>query len=419
MGKFTTALALTAAVLVAGCGAKTEPTSGQTPAPSSPTSPAAAGAPSDPASGTPSAAPTPSKPGPFALTANVKDGASLVPVDTLLSVTPTSGRVDTVTVSSTASGRNAVDKIGGKVNDKGIWVADTRLDPDARYTVTATGTSDDGKTATKTVSFRTMAVSRSNEVFPTLTPVVNGPYGVAQPVVVHFDQPVKNKAEFERNMHVTSVPAQEGSWGWYDDKTVHWRPKNFWKPGTKVKLDANLNGVNAGNGRYGQLNRTLDLQIGKNQSGTVDVAKHTITWMRDGKKLGTWPMTAGKPGFVTRSGTKVVMEKAEGIKMNSETTGISQNSSEGYNVPVAYALRVTTSGEFIHSAPWNAGNFGVRNASHGCVGMDEGQMYSLYSQAQIGDPVVFTGSDRKLEVGNGWTEWNMTWEQWKAKSALK
>ncbi|MEL4504635.1 Ig-like domain-containing protein [Luteococcus sp. H138] len=418
MGKFASVFAVTAALLLAGCGGKTEPVTVDSPAAPS----AAVSTPAGAASATPSTvvspSSTPTKKGPFALTANVKDGASLVPVDTQITITPTSGRVDSVTVESTASGRNAVDQITGKINDKGAWVASTRLDPDARYTVTATGTSDQGKTATKTLSFRTVSLSRSQEVFPTLTPVVNGPYGVAQPVVVHFDQPVKNKAEFERNMHVTSTPAQEGSWGWYDDKTVHWRPKNFWNPGTKVKLDANLNGVNAGDGRYGQLNRTLDLQIGKNQSGAVDVAKHTITWMRDGKKIGTWPMTAGKPGFVTRSGTKVVMEKAENIKMNSETTGIARDSAEGYDLKVAFALRVTTSGEFIHSAPWNAGNFGVRNASHGCVGMDEGQMYSLYSEAQVGDPVTFTGSDRKLEVGNGWTEWNMTWEQWKARSAL-
>ncbi|MEL4356661.1 MULTISPECIES: L,D-transpeptidase [unclassified Luteococcus] len=420
MTKVMAALAVGGALLLAACGATADPDPAESPVAATSASPASAPstAQASTAAASPSASPSPTTPRPFALTANVKDEASEVPVDTLLTVTPTSGRVDQVTVESTASGRNAV-QITGTVNGQGVWTASSRLDPDARYTVTARGTSDAGKAATRTVSFRTASVVRSQEVFPTLEPVINGPYGVAQPVVIHFDAPVKNKAEFERNMHVTSVPAQEGSWGWFDDKTVHWRPRVHWKPGTKVTLNANLNGVNAGDGRYGQLNRTLKLQIGKDQAGQVDIAKHTITWKRDGKVVGTWPMTAGKPGFTTRSGTKVVMEKAENITMNSETTGIARDSAEGYDLKVAFALRVTKSGEFIHSAPWNAGNFGVRNASHGCVGMDEEQMYSLYTTAQIGDPVVFTGSERTLEAGNGWTEWDLTWEQWKARSALK
>ena len=65
----------------------------------------------------------------------------------------------------------------------------------------------------------------------------------------------------------------------------------------------------------------------------------------------------------------------------------------------------------------NAGNFGVRNASHGCVDMSTDSMYRLCTTAQIGDPVIFTGSGRELEDGNGWTDWNVSWEQWRKKSA--
>ena len=35
-------------------------------------------------------------------------------------------------------------------------------------------------------------------------------------------------------MHVTSSPAQQGSWHWYHSREVRFRPKNYWKPGTKV-----------------------------------------------------------------------------------------------------------------------------------------------------------------------------------------
>ena len=415
MGTRRITAALLGALLLAGCatgapqstGGSGRATTRSAPSASSP-GPSTAAAPSQSPSSTPTS---------FSLTANVKDGATNVPVDTLLTVNAPSGTVTEVKVDSSASGKNSVPVTGTIVGDR--WTARSRLDPSSRYTLTATAKGPDGSTKTLTTSFTTAAVSRSNEVFPTLTPVLGGPFGVAQPIVIQFDVPVKNKTEFEKNLHVTSTPAQEGSWGWIDDKTVHYRPKEHWKPGTKIHLDANLNGVNAGGGNYGQLNRTLDLVIGKKQSGHVDLAKHTITWTTPGKVPMTFPMSAGKPGFVTRSGTKVVMEKAENITMASETTGIPQDDPEGYNVKVAFALRVTGSGEFIHSAPWNSGSFGRRNSSHGCVGLGEEQMYRLYETVQIGDPVTFVGSDRTLEDGNGWSMWNISWEQWKKKSALR
>lgn len=405
-----------AALLLTACGsatgAPTAPGGGASPGPE-PSAAATTAAPTP----APSATPTPS--GPFGLTVNVADGAKGVPVDTLITVSPEFGKVDEVKVTTTASGKSTVPNIDGAIGDRGAWVARTRLDPSATYTVTASGTGDDGSKKSQKVQFTTQSLARSSEVFPTLTPVQGGPFGVAQPIVIEFDHAVANKAEFERNMHVTSVPAQEGSWGWFDDKTVHWRPKDYWRPGTEVSLDANLNGVNAGNGLYGQESRTLKFKIGRKQVGKVDLSAHTLSWEVENQSPKTYPMSAGKPGFTTRSGTKVIMEKAEGIQMESETTGISRDSSEGYSVKVDYALRVTSSGEFIHSAPWNEGYMGKSNQSHGCVGMSTEQMARIYDTAQVGDPVVFTGSDRKVEDGNGWSEWDLSYDQWKEKSALK
>lgn len=415
----TRVVALLALSACASAAVSSTPSTGGTPADANPSTPSSTAASNGNSTASTSASGTPgASAAATALRTNVVDGAKDVPVDTLLTVTPAGARVTRVSVESTASGKDAA-RIGGNIGSDGVWTADNRLDPGARYTVTATGTSDDGSEQTIETTFRTAALTRSQQVFPTLTPVLGGPFGVAQPIVIAFDTPITDKASVERALKVTSSPAQEGSWGWIDAKTVHYRPKAYWKPGTKITLDARLNGVNAGGGHYGQLNRTLDLTIGRAQSGTVDIAKHSISWTREGKVVGTWPMTAGKPGFTTRSGTKVVMEKAENITMASETTGIARDSSEGYNVKVALALRVTGSGEFIHSAPWNEGNFGVRNASHGCVGMGDDTMWKLYQVVQIGDPVTFTGSNRKLEDGNGWTDWNQTWDQWKARSALK
>jgi hypothetical protein len=42
----------------------------------------------------------------------------------------------------------------------------------------------------------------------------------------------------------------------------------------------------------------------------------------------------------------------------------------------------------------------------------------LFDLAKVGDPVVVTGTGRGLEAGNGWTDWNVSFDQWKSGSAL-
>jgi hypothetical protein len=43
----------------------------------------------------------------------------------------------------------------------------------------------------------------------------------------------------------------------------------------------------------------------------------------------------------------------------------------------------------------------------------------LYEHMKKGDPVEYTGSPRPIEQGNGWTDWNISWDDWVKKSALK
>ena len=76
---------------------------------------------------------------------------------------------------------------------------------------------------------------------------------------------------------------------------------------------------------------------------------------------------------------------------------------EEYDLRVKYAMRITSSGEFLHAAPWNAAYFGRRNASHGCVGMSTGDAAWLFNRTLIGDPVVTTGTSRRMEHGNGYS----------------
>ncbi len=190
------------------------------------------------------------------------------------------------------------------------------------------------------------------------------------PVIVNFDIPVTDKATFEKHMHVTSSPAQKGTWHWISDSVAHYRPAKYWQAGTDITVDVDVNAIPAGNGIYGQDSRTVSFHVGDAVISKVNAATHQMQTFINGKLAKTMPITTGKAGFTTRSGVKVIMEKYRTKRMNSETVGIPQGSSEAYDIDdVEYAMRVTSSGEFLHAAPWSVGSQGYANVSHGCTGL--------------------------------------------------
>ena len=42
----------------------------------------------------------------------------------------------------------------------------------------------------------------------------------------------------------------------------------------------------------------------------------------------------------------------------------------------------------------------------------------LWGLTHIGDPVIVKGTPRPLDWGNGWTDWNKTWDQYVKGSAI-
>ena len=84
---------------------------------------------------------------------------------------------------------------------------------------------------------------------------------------------------------------------------------------------------------------------------------------------------------------------------------------------INWAMRLTWGGEFIHAAPWSVGDQGVRNVSHGCVNMSDGNAVAV-RPAHVGDPVIVRGTEVPLTNGNGWTAWNVTWAEYITGSAL-
>ena len=344
---------------------------------------------------------------------NVREGARAVPVSTLLDVAAESGSLTKVTVTSPEG-----ELPGRLAADGASWTASERLEPGTTYSLRAVA-DDGGTTSQLRQRFTAAALTLDEQTFASVAPLQGEEVGVGMPVVVTFDVPVTDRREFERHMTVESTPAQVGSWHWLNDNEAHWRPKSYWRPGTQVSVDVDVNGVDAGNGIYGQEDREVDFEVGEAHIYQVDAQTHQMKVFENGALLRTIPITTGKPGFTTRSGVKVIVEKFESKRMNSETVGIPAGSSEAYDIDnVQYAMRLTYSGEFIHAAPWSVGSQGSANVSHGCTGMSTDNAAWLYAMTRRGDVVEYTGTDRPMTFDNGYGDWNTSFADYQVGSAL-
>jgi lipoprotein-anchoring transpeptidase ErfK/SrfK len=362
-------------------------------------------------------APTP-MPDPVSFRPNVKNGAADVKVDTLVNVSASAGTLTNVKLTYTnkdRQGRTQHGTVSGKINkDHTKWTANGRLEPSASYKLLSIGKNTVNQSKTDTTTFRTQKLTLNQQTYPQIYPLKGSHVGVGMPVVLTFDVPVKNKREFEKNLHVKSSPAQVGSWHWYSSKEVRYRPMKYWKPGTKVGVTANLNGLDAGGGVYGQNSTSTHFTVGRPMITKINLNSDVAKVYRNGKYLRTIYVSGGKPGWQTRSGVKLIMDKLYVTKMTNSMIG----AHEHYSLRVKYAMRITSSGEFLHAAPWNAAYFGSVNHSHGCVGMSTGNAAWLFHRVMIGDPVITTGSSRGMEPGNGYGDWNLSYAQYKKGSAL-
>ncbi|MEO7234169.1 MAG: Ig-like domain-containing protein [Lapillicoccus sp.] len=364
----------------------------------------------------PSTTTTPPPP-PVQLTPSVASGAQ-VPVDTVVSVAASDGTVADVELTYKDPKKGDVN-VEGKLDPNGAnWTAASLLEPATTYSLTMSGKNTAGVEATTHSTFSTQALSKKQLIYPSV--VANGAtVGVAMPVIVRFDVPVKDKAGFEKRMTVTSTPKQDGSWGWVSSSEAHWRPVSYWQPGTKVSVNVDINSVAGGDGTYGQISTSGGFTVGQSVVMNADLATHQMTVMVDGAAAKTIPITGGKAGFESRSGTKVIMEKFSTLRMDANTVGIEPGDPNYYDIPdVQFAMRETNSGEFLHAAPWSVSSQGKANVSHGCIGMSTDNAKWLFGIAKVGDPVVVTGTARGLEAGNGWTDWNVSYDKWKSGSAL-
>jgi len=346
---------------------------------------------------------------------NVASGATRVRVDRRVKVRASQAQLQSVTLRGPGG---AVP--GTLATNSAVWRATGSLRPASKYVVSGLAVGNNGVRKQFRRVFHTQKLTLDQQTFPSFTPLGGATVGIAMPVIIRFDVPVTDKASIQKHLEVISQPSQPGAWHWISDNEVHWRPEQFWKAGTKVTVKANIGGVPAGNGIYGQLDRQESFMIGRAQVLKVNTRTDQMSVVRTGKTIRTIPVTTGKqPEYTTRSGIKVIVEKDRRHDMNSETIGINPNSADGYNLKgVEFAMRITYSGEFIHAAPWSVASQGHANVSHGCTGLSTANAGWLYNNTLIGDPVIYTGTNRPMTLTNGYGDWNESFAEYAKGSAL-
>lgn len=344
---------------------------------------------------------------PAIITAVPTAGAVDVSPEQVVTVTVTDGTLDTLDMSA------PYGSIPGTTSaDDTTWTSTVTLRPSTTYQIKVTTRDAGGLLENKAWSFTTAAPT---EVFrATISPTDNQVVGVGMPIIVTLSKeiPEDRRAEFINHLSVTSTPAVEGAWRWFSPKVLHWRPAEYWPAGTQVQATAAIEGFHAGNGAWGAADVTVNYRIGDSHVSIVDAATYTMTVTSNGEVVNTFPMSAGKPGYDTRSGIHVINEKQQLVIMDSATVGTPRNSPEGYYLKVNWAARISNSGEYVHSAPWSVGSQGRANVSHGCVNLSDANAKWFFEFSQIGDVVEVVNTARQLEPTNGIGDWQIPWAEW-------
>ncbi|UUY52125.1 Ig-like domain-containing protein [Streptomyces yangpuensis] len=352
------------------------------------------------------------------------DNAKDVPADGRLTVTVPEGRLERVVVTKVEDAQ--AEEVPGAIAPDGLSWSPTpqagRLALAARYTVDAVALDGHNRRQARRTTFTTYVPEE--RFIGYFKPENRSTVGTGMIVSFRFSRAIERRADVERAIRITAEPAVEIAAHWFGKERLDFRPKQYWKPGTKVTVRMALRDVEGAPGSYGIQSKTVTFTVGRSQISTVDAAAHTMEVRRDGELLSTVPISAGAPKTTTYNGKMVVMELFDVTRMNGQTVGFGGE----YDIPdVPHAMRLTSSGTFLHGNYWSSPDtFGSTNVSHGCVGLrdDKGGGSDtpagwFFDRTLIGDVIeVVNSQDKVVAADNGLGGWNMSWADWVAGSAL-
>ncbi|MBG6141766.1 L,D-transpeptidase [Longispora fulva] len=355
------------------------------------------------------AAPSPAPPAAPVTAAVTSPAPGETGVSTALEIRTTVTGTSAAVVTLTGPGGPVA---GEPYPDGASWIPAAQLAYATSYTATVTATGADGRRTAASSTFTTMAAP-GRTAGSGLYPPDGETVGVGMPVVVELGRDVADdrREAVQRRLSVRSDPPQVGGWHWFSAHEVHYRPQAPWRTGTRIDVRLGIGGLDMG-GWYGEADRSGTVTVGPDQRLVVDNGTKQMTVTRDGAVLRTIPVSLGKPSMPSSSGNLVVMEKAESMVFDSSTFGVPVNSPDGYRTTVYWDLRLTWGGEFVHAAPWSVGDQGERNVSHGCVNMSTENATWLFHLAQRGDMVTVAGTEAHVGTGDGWTDWELGFDQY-------
>ncbi|MFD5465547.1 Ig-like domain-containing protein [Kitasatospora sp. NPDC127059] len=378
------------------------------------------GAAGDAVPGGPRTAPAP--PSRAVLTAVPADGAQDVPPEGPVRVTVAQGRLVSVRL---ADAKGA--ELPGAISADGTgWSPDGPLPLGTAFTVDAVAEDDQGQRAAQHSAFSTVARAHTFVAF--FTPEDGSTVGVGMPVSLRFSRPITDRAAVERAVQVGADPPVPVAAHWFGNQRLDFRPQQYWAAGTRVTVALRLKDVQGAPGEFGSQSRDLHFTVGRAQVSTVDLDAHTLTVRagQGGKVLRVLKVSGGSPDHSTYRGVMVVSEKYKLTRMNSQTVGM----GDEYDIKdVPHAMRLTTSGTFLHGNYWaDPGVFGTANTSHGCIGLADTKGGTgkdtpagwLFEHTVPGDVLeVRASAGDFVPPSNGLNGWNVPWDQWVAGSALR
>lgn len=344
------------------------------------------------------------------------DDSKGIRADERIEVEVPDGRLESVKVVRTQDAQEF--DVPGRIDEDGMTWRPLDKGPlalAATYKVDAVAMDGHGRRSARHTTFRTYVPDE--RFIGYVTPENRATVGTGMIVSLEFNREIENRAAVQRAIHVTAQPDVEIRPHWFGKSRVDFRPEKYWKPGTKVTVDLRLRDVQADRGVYGLQDKSFAFTVGRHQESLVDAAAHTMEVRRDGELLSTVPITAGAPKTTTYNGKMVVTEMLEVTRMNSRTVGFGGE----YDIPdVPHAMRLTTSGTFLHGNYWSPDAPGNTNVSHGCVGLRDVKGGSsqtpagwFFDRSLIGDVVeVVNSDDKKVAPDNGLSGWNMEWKDW-------
>ncbi|HZK32238.1 MAG TPA: Ig-like domain-containing protein [Corynebacterium sp.] len=297
--------------------------------------------------------------------------------------------------------------------DKATWTTAEPLGYNRTYTLLATG--NNGKTTE--ASFSTATPTTTTGV--ALVPVPDSTVGVGQAINFIFTTAPTDRVAVEEAITVTTSNDTVGAFYWVSANELRWRPEEFWEPGTEVTVDADIYGLDMGNGLYGSDDNATNFIVGDHVETIVDDATKTMTVYRNGEALRTMPVSLGRDNaqWATPNGTYVVGDEHSQLLMDSTTFGYAYEDG-GYSTMVDYATQLSYSGIYVHAAPWSVGAQGNTNTSHGCINVSTEDAAWFQQTVRRGDPVIVKNTvGGTLSGVDGLGHWNIDWDTWEEGNA--